>query len=424
MQYDTQYNTTAILGAQWGDEGKGKLTDLLAAKANLVIRFQGGGNAGHTIYVNGEKRVLHLVPSGIFYPKTLNLIGPEVVCDPITLVEELSALFNKIPDIHRRLHISTRTPLITPYHCAIDKLRETKKGAGKIGTTGRGIGPAYEDLAARRAVVVADLFNIEKLREKIDFYLIEKNAIIKALDGTPINTEDIINKWQSTGVLDILPKLALAEMPTFINDAIDLRKHVLFEGAQGTLLDVSLGTSPFVTSSHTVSGAICTSLGVAPQKLRRIIGVMKAYLTRVGAGPFPTELFGDLAEKLREAGQEYGATTGRPRRVGWLDLPAVRYACEINGFTEIVITKADVLNGFGIVRVNNAYLLDEKIIDRLPIERIHELKPFNNIDLLGWTNVRDDLNFARFLNIFQQNLPAPISMVSCGPNRDDIIELG
>jgi len=416
-------NTTVLLGLQWGDEGKGKKVDELAAQADIVIRFQGGSNAGHTIYNRNKKFVVHLVPSGLFHLRAQCYIGPEVVCNPLTLVEEVRQISTAVPDIFDRLKISVRTPLILPYHIEIDRCREIYKGKEKIGTTGRGIGPAYEDLAGRVSIRVIDLFNIPKLREKIGFNLFEKNAIIQAFGGTPITPDEIVNQWQKAGVFDLLPKLAMREMPSAINEAIDAGKRVLFEGAQGTLLDVTLGTSPFVTSSHTVAGAICTSFGIAPWKLQDIRGVIKAYTTRVGSGPFPTELFNEKGQQIQRNGGEFGATTGRPRRCGWLDLPAVRYAIQASGATQIIIMKADVLCGFDEVKINNSYTFEDSIISHLPIESIADVIANNDIVLPGWNNCRDDKNLALFISRIQENIPVPISGISIGPNREDYIAL-
>jgi len=344
-----------IVGAQWGDEGKGKIVDLFAREAQLVVRFQGGNNAGHTLVVGGEKTVLHLVPSGVLHETATCLIGSGVVIDPGVLAEEISLLEGRgllsDPD---RLRISHGASLIMPYHKAIDLAREASRGARKIGTTGRGIGPAYEDNASRRGIPARALRDVEDLRARVEAVLPEKNAVLAYYGQREMTVDEVVGAVMSySGSL----VRHVCETGAMVDEALAAGKRVLFEGAQGVLLDVLHGTVPFVTSSHTVAAAACTGAGVGPKRIDRVLGISKAYLTRVGSGPMPTGIGGDLEEEIRAAGNEYGATTGRPRRCGWLDLAGLRYAIRVGGITELAVTKLDVLSGQKTLRVCVAYKL-------------------------------------------------------------------
>ena len=414
---------TIVAGGQWGDEGKGKMVDIEAGNADIVVRAQGGSNAGHTIYHQGKKIVLHLVPSGIFQLGASNYIGPNVVLNPMTFIDEVKALEASGIKCENRLFASARTSLIMPYHIQLDALREELRGAGKIGTTGRGIGPAYEDLVGRRALLLGDLANLDEFTRKLKSVLVEKNLIFHACGKHEFSVAEIMEQF-TPEVVDYLRRFTKPEFINFLNDEVDSGKRILIEGAQGVLLDVLHGTTPFVTSSQITASALASSLGLAPHKISRVVGIIKAYTTRVGEGPFPTELFDEQGEKIREKGQEFGATTGRPRRCGWLDMPAVRYAIRISGATEIIMTKADVLCGFETVRVNNSYSFEgHRLLGYLPIERISDVRARNEIIFPGWASCREDKNFTNFLTFLQDNLPVPITKVSIGQNREDIITL-
>jgi adenylosuccinate synthase len=329
-----------ILGLQWGDEGKGKIVDFFAPNYDVVARFQGGPNAGHTLYIADKKVVLHQIPSGIFHQNTINLIGGGVVLDPVILRRECDTVASFGIDVKKNLYISERTNIIVPTHRALDKASETSKGSDKIGSTLKGIGPAYMDKTGRNAIRVGDILDKNFISNYIKLRLKHQ----RLLDNFHFN-EDISN-WEDEffDAVEFLRSLNVVNGEYFINSKISEGKKILAEGAQGSMLDIDFGTFPFVTSSNTISAGVCTGLGVAPQKIKEVIGVSKAYCTRVGSGPFPTELFDETGEELRKIGSEFGATTGRPRRCGWIDLVALQYACMINGVTQVVMTKADVLD--------------------------------------------------------------------------------
>jgi len=406
---------TVVIGAQWGDEGKGKIVDLLAQKADVVVRFQGGANAGHTLVVNGKKIVLHLVPSGILRPRTMCLIGPEVVVDPNALLEEIDELELNDITCRERLYVSSRASLIMPYHKELDRVREMV-ATKKIGTTGRGIGPAYEDLVGRRAITVGDLCGKRnQMKEKISDALFEKNMLIKAMGGITIDPNTLMKDFSA--VADELAPFVMNDMTSRVNNGLDVDENILFEGAQGVLLDYVNGTYPYVTSSHTLPSALCASLGVAPQKIIEIIGVAKCYTTRVGAGPFPTELHGEEAEQLRQRGNEFGATTGRSRRCGCLDLPALRYACKISGVTKLMLTKLDVLSYPGIVRVNNSYQLGNKKIERFNIEDVACYVANNEVSFQSWPNCHAP-SATHYIKRLEELIGLPIVAVSIGAERE------
>lgn len=416
-----------ILGLQWGDEGKGKIVDYFAPDYDIVARFQGGPNAGHTLYVNGQKMVLHQIPSGIFHPNKINIIGNGVVLDPVILKKECDMVAAQGVDFRKNLFISQRANVIVPTHRALDKASELHKGAGKIGSTLKGIGPAYTDKTGRNAIRVGDLLdknfisNYNILREKHQILLDNFNF-----------TEDI-SAWEEEffAAVEFLKTLNIVNGEYFINDMISQGKKVLAEGAQGSMLDVDFGTFPFVTSSSTMTAGVCSGLGVAPQKIKEVIGITKAYCTRVGSGPFPTELDNEEGEHLRKLGSEYGATTGRPRRCGWIDLVALKFACMINGTTQIVMTKADVLDDFETLKACTSYKIEGKEtfevpfqMDKLAIEPI--LKNFK-----GWnTNISSIKNAAllpqqmsNYIQYINEYVGAPVKYVSNGPEREQIIRL-
>ena len=424
--------TAVVIGAQWGDEGKGKVVDLLAERAEMVVRFQGGNNAGHTLVVGGEKTILHLIPSGILQPGVTNLIAQGVVVDPGILLEELSALEAAGVDItpQRRLVVSRSATVITPYHRAIDKAREARLADGKIGTTGRGIGPAYEDVASRRAIRMGDLLSRTRLKERLDRVLDERNAILTWLGEPPVDRETLIADLLSLGER-LAPYLGDAEHD--VRNAVERGAPVLFEGAQGVLLDVLHGTYPFVTSSSTISGSVCASVGLPPETVRGVVGIAKAYATRVGAGPFPTEIHDEVGDFLRDKGHEYGSTTGRPRRCGWLDLVALKHAQRLNGFSSIALTKLDVLSGLEELRMCVAYRTETGRLDVWPgdahsfntIEPVYETLPGWSEELQGISEKEAlPATAKRYLSFIEEKVGVPISLVGVGPGRKETIVTG
>lgn len=418
-----------VVGTQWGDEGKGKIIDVLADRADYVVRFQGGNNAGHTVVVNGEKFILHLLPSGMLHGNGKCIIGSGVVVDPKVLLKELDTLEEKGAKIDH-LFISDRAHIIMPYHVRIDELNEEASGANKIGTTKRGIGPCYADKINRVGIRAVDFLNMDIFAEKLKRFLAEKNQIITKIYGAePLSYEQILADY--TGYADRLRHRIIDSIPE-INKALDEDKLVLFEGAQAMMLDINYGTYPYVTSSSPTTGGVTTGAGVSPRKITKGIGVMKAYTTRVGEGPFVTELTDELGEKLRQIGGEYGATTGRPRRCGWLDLVVGKYAVDINGLTDIVITKIDVLSGLDTVKICVAYEIDGKRYDYVPAstEILYRAKPIYE-ELPGWKEdisqmkTYDELpeNCKKYIKRMEEILRCPISVVSVGPDRSQNIHI-
>jgi len=416
-----------ILGLQWGDEGKGKIVDYFAPRYDLIARFQGGPNAGHTLYVKDKKIVLHQIPSGIFHEKTVNLIGNGVVLDPVTLKRECESVAAFGVDYRKNLYISQRTHLILPTHRALDKASEVSKGQEKIGSTLKGIGPAYMDKTGRNGLRVGDLLDKSFTTQYIKLRLKHQ----KLLDG--LNFHEDISAWEEEffEALEFMRQFKIVNGEYFINDKIAQGKTVLAEGAQGSMLDVDFGTFPFVTSSNTISAGVCSGLGVAPQRIRDVIGVSKAYCTRVGSGPFPTELEDATGEELRKIGNEFGATTGRPRRCGWIDGVALKFACMINGVTKIVMTKADVLDSFGELKVCTAYKVGGETtheipfqMSRLQIEPVLESFPGWKSDVTSLKKYGDlpekMKEYVEFINKF---LSVKIAYISNGPGRDQLIEL-
>ncbi len=418
-----------VIGAQWGDEGKGKIVDLLAQQSDVVVRFQGGNNAGHTLVVNGEKTILHVIPSGALHRDKVCVIGNGVVLDAEVLLHELRELREQghLQDASQ-LRISEQAHLIMPYHRAIDLARERMRGAGKIGTTGRGIGPTYEDKAARVGIRVIDLLEEDTFRAKLEHNIAEKNGYLKAiLKEQALDFEEIHHTYGGYRE-QIAPYVA--DTGVLLEEMFRDGKNVLFEGAQGTLLDVDHGTYPYVTSSNTVIGGVCSGAGVGPRHLHEVIGISKAYTTRVGSGPFPTELTGPEGDKLRQDGDEYGATTGRPRRCGWFDVVAVRHAVRLNGLTGIALTKLDVLTGLPAIRVCTAYRSGQKLLHHFPAS----LKVMESVEPVweefeGWQepvsgarSVADlPLNARRYMQRLEELMDTEIVIASVGPDRDQTI---
>jgi adenylosuccinate synthase len=416
-----------LLGAQWGDEGKGKATDLLGDRVDYVVRYQGGNNAGHTVVIGDQKYALHLLPSGILSPNVIPVIGNGVVIDPAVLLTEIKGLNERGIDTSK-LKISTNAHLITPYHRTIDKVSERFLGQAKIGTTGRGIGPAYADKINRIGIRVQDLFDPSILKQKIEAALHDKNQIlIKVFNRKGITVEEVLTEY--LGYAEIL-KPYVADTALLLDQALKAGKNVLLEGSQGTLLDVDHGTYPFVTSSNPTSGGASTGSGVGPTKITRVIGILKAYTTRVGSGPFPTELFDEDGEALRKIGGEVGVTTGRNRRCGWFDAPIARYAVRVNGLTDFFLTKLDVLTGWEKIPVCVAYEVDGVRVEELPASQsdFHHAKPIYEY-LPGWKeNIStaksiDDLpvNAREYVRFLEKVSGAPISAIGVGPGRDETI---
>ena len=416
-----------ILGLQWGDEGKGKIVDYFAPQYDIIARFQGGPNAGHTLYVNDEKIVLHQIPSGIFHAEKINLIGSGVVLDPVTLKKECDKVETFGVDVSKNLFISERTHLILPTHRALDKASELQKGEDKIGSTLKGIGPAYMDKTGRNGLRVGDL----KDKSFITNYIKLRLKHQKLLDN--FNFTEDISLWEEEffEAVEFLKTLRIVNGEYFINEKINEGKRILAEGAQGSMLDIDFGTFPFVTSSSTITAGVCSGLGVAPQKIKDVMGVTKAYCTRVGSGPFPTELHGDIGDAIRKAGSEFGATTGRPRRCGWLDLIALQFACMINGVTKLIMTKADIMDHFSPLHLCVAYNMNEKEILQVPFQITKAaIKPvYKTFD--GWVSDTSNCKVANeipekmktYINFINEFVGAPISFVSNGPGRDQIIPM-
>jgi len=421
--------TVVGVGAQWGDEGKGKIVDWLAPRADLVARFQGGNNAGHTLVVDGETTVLHVVPSGILHPGSVNLIGPGVVIDPAILLAEIAALTERgILRDPSRLRVSGRAHVILPWHLALDHAGEVAAGGAAIGTTKRGIGPAYEDKVARRGIRVADLLQPESLRVKLDRVAEAKNfELVQFYGGEPVDVEALEAQCVEWG-RELGPYVG--HTGRILDVALRDGKSVLFEGAQGTFLDIDHGTYPFVTSSNCVAGAVCTGSGVGPTRIDRVLGITKAYTTRVGSGPFPTELDDAMGERLRAAGNEFGATTGRPRRCGWLDVVMLREAVTVNGITDLAINKLDILSGFEELQVATRYRIDGKLTHDFPmtLDELERAEPVFE-SLPGWSEDVSEVreyaalpgNARRYIETIESLVDVSAAFISIGPGRDATI---
>ena len=418
-----------LLGAQWGDEGKGKATDLLGGRVDYVVRYQGGNNAGHTVVIGDQKFALHLLPSGILTPSVVPVIGNGVVIDPEVLLQEMANLAARDVDTSK-LVISANAHLITPYHVTLDKVTERFLGKSKLGTTGRGIGPTYSDKIARIGIRVQDLFDESILRQKVEGALVNKNQVlVKVYNRRELQVDAIAD--QLLEYAEVL-RPYVADTSLLLNNALDAGKVVLLEGGQGTLLDVDHGTYPFVTSSNPTAGGACTGSGIGPTRITRVIGILKAYTTRVGSGPFPTELLDADGEKLRTIGGERGVTTGRPRRCGWFDAPIARFATRVNGLTDFFLTKLDVLDTFERIPVCVAYDVDGERMEELPMTQtgFHHAKPIYEY-LPGWmTDISgakslDDLpaNAKSYVQFLQDISGAPISAIGVGQDRDATISV-
>ncbi len=419
-----------MVGTQWGDEGKGKFTDLLSKEMSMVVRYQGGHNAGHTLVVNDETFALQLVPSGVLYDHIVPVIGNGVVVDPFVLLGEVDMLTRRNVDCSR-LRVSGNAHLILPYHQQLDALHERHLGKAKLGTTKRGIGPAYADKAMRLGVRVQDLLDEQIFREKLRAALIHTNKVLtKVFNRLPVDPDALADKVLSECLEPLRPYIA--DTSTLIHDALEADQHLLFEGAQATFLDLDHGTYPFVTSSNPTAGGACTGAGVGPRHIDRVLGVAKAYVTRVGAGPMPTELFDDHGSRIVDIGREFGTNTGRRRRPGWFDAVMLRHAVRINSLSDLAITKIDVLDTFDVVKVCVGYMLDGQRVDKLPYHQseLHRAEPIYE-ELPGWktdlTQVRhpEDLpSEARdFLTLIEDQVGIPVSLVSTGPGRNQYLHL-
>jgi len=414
-----------ILGLQWGDEGKGKIVDFFAKDYDVIARFQGGPNAGHTLYVNDKKIVLHQIPSGIFHADKINLIGNGVVLDAVTLKKECDAVAAFGVDYKKNLYISERTHLILPTHRALDKASEQSKGTEKIGSTLKGIGPTYMDKTGRNGLRVGDLLDKSFTSQYIKLRLKHQ----RLLDN--FNFQEDISEWEEEffEALEFLKELNIVNGEYFLNEKIAEGKRVLAEGAQGSMLDVDFGTFPYVTSSSTITGGVCSGLGIAPQKIKEVIGITKAYCTRVGSGPFPTELFDATGDFLRNTGNEFGSTTGRPRRCGWIDLVALQFACMINGVTQIVMTKADILDGLEELNVCNSYIINGEAVSRIPFQMNKMAIEAAYKTFKGWnTDITNAKSFAEmpgemdtYINYLNEFLKVPVKYISNGPGRDQLV---
>jgi len=440
-----------VLGTQWGDEGKGKIVDYLSKDSEIVARFQGGANAGHTVVVNDIQYILHLVPSGVLYDNKICVVGNGVVLDPISLVDEINILSTKNITLENRFFISERAHLILPYHRLLDVVKEISKGKNKIGTTARGIGPSYADKINRVGILAIDLLNKETLSDKVKKNIQEKLEIITKINNISNNKiKEILSSFKyenitldyfydsekiidSDKLVDYLFSIGeklknyVINTTDYLNNSLKQGKKILAEGAQGTMLDINFGSYPFVTSSVTTVGNVISGLGVGPQNLDKITGIVKAYTTRVGAGPFPTELNDNFGENLRKKGSEFGATTGRPRRCGWLDLMITKYSCMLNGINSIAITKLDVLSGFDTIKFCKSYKVNGEIVDHLPYD-LSVAEPIYN-ELPGWKEDISDIknfdelpeNAKKYIKAIEDFLEVRIDIVSVGPKREQTI---
>jgi adenylosuccinate synthase len=423
-------SNTVIIGTQWGDEGKGKLVDLLSEYADYVVRFQGGNNAGHTMVVGGEKFISHLVPSGILQKK-ICIIGNGVVVDPEVLLEEIDYLSDKGIDVSPdKLKISEKAHLIMPYHKAIDMARESSDVKKMIGTTGRGIGPCYEDKASRRGIRFVDLMNSDVFKEKVETNIVEKNFLLTHFyKKGAVSPQELVDKYLAYAKR-LVPYIA--DISVLINNGIRSGKQILFEGAQGTHLDIDHGTYPYVTSSNTISGNACGGAGIGPKQLTDIVGIVKAYTTRVGKGPFPTELFDDVGDRIQKKGAEFGATTGRKRRCGWIDLVILRNAVRLNGITTFAVTKLDVLGGLESLKICTGYEHQGEHIENFPADLdllgkcqpVYETLPSWTEDISGIRQYdKLPFNTQKYLRRIEELAETPIHMISVGPGREETILL-
>lgn len=416
-----------LLGLQWGDEGKGKIVDVLTPVYDIIARFQGGPNAGHTLEFNGIKHVLHTIPSGIFHPTAINIVGNGVVIDPVIFKKEIDALKAMGVDVKTKLLVSKRAHLILPTHRLLDAASEASKGKNKIGSTLKGIGPTYMDKTGRNGLRIGDI-ETNEFKDKYTA-LVEKHKQLLSFYNFEYNLSELEPTWFEA--IEDLKQLQLIESEHYLNNAMLAGKRVLAEGAQGSLLDIDFGSYPFVTSSNTICAGACNGLGIAPNRINNVIGIFKAYCTRVGSGPFPTELNDEVGEKIRQIGREFGSTTGRPRRTGWLDLPALKYAIMVNGVTELMMMKADILSEFDTIQVCTHYTYNGQVIDYLPYNIDPEYLQPVYVDLKGWNcdltqiDSKDKLpealmNYVRYI---EEATKTPISIVSVGPDRKQTIKM-
>jgi len=417
-------NIDILLGLQWGDEGKGKIVDAISPDYDIIARFQGGPNAGHSLEFNNVKHVLHLIPSGIFHPDKLNIIGNGVVIDPAVFKREIEELGPTVGELAKRLIISTRANLIVPSHRILDAAYENKKGLSKIGSTLKGIGPAYTDKTSRNGLRVGDILRkdfMEIYKRHLDMHL----DILKGYDFK-FDLSEYEKGWFEG--IDMVKNFPIVNTEYLVNRELNNGKKILAEGAQGTMLDVDFGSYPFVTSSNTISAGACTGLGISPKQIGEIFGIFKAYCTRVGSGPFPTELFDNTGTLLRDIGREFGSTTGRPRRCGWLDLPALKYSIMINGITQLFMTKADVMSGFDKIKICTSYKVDGKECLEIPFGTDAVIEPVYT-DLPGWkeniTVIREysklPQSLKNYVEFVEKNTGVPVTMVSVGPDREETI---
>jgi adenylosuccinate synthase len=415
-----------LLGLQWGDEGKGKVVDVLTPKYDIIARFQGGPNAGHSLEFDEIKQVLHTIPSGIFHKDQINIIGNGVVIDPIVFKKEIDTISNLTENIHKKLLISKKAHLILPSHRILDAASEAAKGQTKIGSTLRGIGPTYMDKTGRNGLRVGDILspNFKEIYKT----LTDKHSQLLSIYDFEYKLEDYEKGWFEG--IETIKQFNLIESEIYINQELKKGKTLLAEGAQGTLLDIDFGSYPYVTSSNTICAGACTGLGIPPNNIGEVFGIFKAYCTRVGGGPFPTELNGETGELIRNKGHEYGATTGRPRRCGWLDFPALKYAIMLNGVTQLIMMKADVLSGFGTIKICYAYKTIDGIIDYFPSdlsivkEPIYKEFPAWKDNLCPIKSKKDfPIELSAYIDYIEKELEVPIKIVSVGPNREQTTEL-
>ena len=419
---------TIVVGTQWGDEGKGKFTDLIAKEMSMVVRYQGGHNAGHTLVVDGESFALQLVPSGVLYDHIVPVIGNGVVVDPVVLLAEMDKLQAKGVDC-ARLKVSCNAHVIFPYHQELDRLIERHLGKNKLGTTKRGIGPTYADKAARVGIRIQDMLDPKIFREKLHVAVAEKNLVLaKVYNRLGFDADELADRYLN----EVMPRLRphVSDTVGLVHEALEAQQHVLFEGAQATFLDIDHGTYPYVTSSNPVAGGACVGAGVGPMAINRVVGIAKAYVTRVGSGPFPTELFDEIGDKICEIGREYGTNTGRRRRCGWFDIPMMRQAVRLNSLSELAITKLDILDTFDEIKACVAYDVNGTRVDHLPYHQsdfhaavpIYETFPGWNCDLSGVREAKDlPAPAHRYLEFLQEQVGVPISLVGIGPGRDQFV---
>ena len=415
-----------LLGLQWGDEGKGKIVDVLTRKYDIIARFQGGPNAGHTLEFEGKKHVLHTIPSGVFHENVCNVVGNGVVIDPVIFKGELDKLIAQEPDVLSRLKISRKAHLILPSHRLLDAASEAAKGKKKIGSTLKGIGPTYMDKTGRNGLRVGDI-QLDNFQELYDNLVAKHKQLLSGYPEFSYDLSELEPTWFDA--IEYLRTLDIIDSEPYVHQAIKDGRTILAEGAQGTLLDIDFGTYPFVTSSNTTCAGACTGLGVAPNRIKNVYGIFKAYCTRVGSGPFPTELFDKTGETIQAQGHEFGATTGRPRRCGWLDLPALKYAIDVNGVTELMMMKADVLSGIGNLKVCTAYRYKGEVIEHLPYKLEEDLIEPIFTEVPGW---EEDLtkmtsedefpeSFKSYIDYIEKEVGVPISLISVGPDRAQTI---